>query len=106
MVKRSPRSSSTKIKAQLPQSAVVSTRTIRHRFFDAGLKSRRPAKKPLLSSKNIKDRTAFCENIAIALKNSGKMCCFSDETTFTHFQDMLEDVYKKGMTQDIVHQCS
>jgi transposase len=60
MCKRSSRSSSTKIKSQLPASESVSTRMIRRRLFASGLKACRPAKKPLLSSKNIRDRLAFC----------------------------------------------
>ena len=92
MAKRSPRSSSTKIKAQLPQSAAVSTRTIRRRLLDAGLKSCRPAKKPLLSSKNIKDRIAFCEKYHNWTEDQWENVLFSLSLNFIHFQDMLEDL--------------
>ena len=61
MSKHSPRASLAKIKAQLPVSEKVSTRTIRKRLFTGGLKARRPAKKPLLSAINICDRLTFCK---------------------------------------------
>ena len=88
MAKRSPRSSSTKIKAQLPQSTAVSTRTIKHRLFDAGLKSCRPAKKPLLSSKNIKGRIAFCEKYRNWTEDQWENVLCSDESTFTQFYSL------------------
>ena len=38
----------------------ASARTVRRRLLEDGLVSRRVAKKPLLSRKNIKDRLIFC----------------------------------------------
>jgi transposase len=85
MCKRSPRASSAKIKAQLPASERVSTRTIRRRLFTTGLKARRPAKKPLLSSKNIRDRVAFCRKYRQWTPEQWEDVFFSDESTFTQF---------------------
>ena len=46
--KMSPRSSSAKIQAGLPKTENVSLRTARRCLFNTGLKSRKPAQKPLL----------------------------------------------------------
>ena len=49
--------SASAIQAALPEQVAVSTRTIRRRLLnDCGLRSFRPAAKPRLSAKNIKDR--------------------------------------------------
>ena len=77
--------------AQLSQSAAVSTHTIRHRLFDAGLKSRRFAKKPLLPSK-IKDRIAFCEKYCHWTEDQWENVLFSDESTFTQFYSFSRHV--------------
>jgi transposase len=57
-----PATSSSNIQAQLPQNCQVSTRTIRRRLYkDFKLRACRPAPKPSLSSKNIRDRLNFCK---------------------------------------------
>lgn len=92
MAKKSPRSSSAKIQAQLPVEARVSRRTIRRRLFDSGLKSRRPAKKPLLSLKNIRDRIAFCRKYRNWSADDWENVLFSDESTFTQFYSFSRHV--------------
>ena len=85
MAKRSPRASSAKIQSQLPVECKVSTRTIRRRLFHSGLKSHRPAKKPLLSKKNIRDRKTFCHKYRNWFEDQWENVLFSDESTFTQF---------------------
>ena len=56
-----PSVSSSCIVARLPDEVQVSSRTIRRRLHDEFiLKAYRPAAKPKLSAKNIKDRIKFC----------------------------------------------
>ena len=57
-----PTATSSYIKSQLPPEVTISTATIRRRLHDDfKLRAYRPASKPLLSKKNIKDRIAFCK---------------------------------------------
>src|SRR6218665_1001194 len=60
--KFSPKASSSVIRSRLPGSPdkKPSNRTMPRRLFDVGLRSYRPAQKPKLSLKNIKDRMTFC----------------------------------------------
>ena len=85
MAKRSPRASSLKIKSQLPATERVSASTIRRRLFAGGLKSRRPAKKPLLTAKNVRDRIAFCRKYRNWTADEWENVLFSDESTFSQF---------------------
>lgn len=85
MARRSPRSSSVKIQSQLPLADRISKQTIRRRLFNCGLKSRRPAKKPLLSKKNIRDRLVFCRKFKNWTADEWENVFFSDESTFTQF---------------------
>jgi len=85
MSKRSPRASSAKIQSQLPPENRPGKRTIRRRLFDSGLKSCRPAKKPLLSKKNIRDRLVFCRKYRNWSADEWENVYFSDESTFTQF---------------------
>lgn len=63
----------------------ASTRTVRRRLFDSGLKSRRAAKKPFLSRKNISDRLKFCRKYKDwTVEDWGKVI-FSDEAPFRLF---------------------
>lgn len=86
-VLRSPRASSSMIRAKLPgiDESKPSTVTIRRRLFTNGLKSYRPAKKPHLSKKNISDRLAFCRKYSTWTAEQWKKVLFSDESTFTQF---------------------
>ena len=105
MCKRSPRSSSTKIQAQLPQCEVVSKRTIRRRLFDHGLKARRPAKKPLLTRKNIKDRVAFCRKYKHWTSDQWEDVLFSDEATFTQSYSFVRSVRRPVGCRDEAKYC-
>jgi len=92
--KFSPRASASAIQARLPASerGKPSTRTIRRRLFDAGLKSYRPARKPKLSAKNIKDRIAFCKKYQAWTSEQWERVMFSDESTFTQFYSFCRHV--------------
>lgn len=84
--KKSPQKSSEGIRDELPkQGEVPSARTIRRRLSAAGLKSYRPAKKPRLSSKNIKDRLAFCKKYRNWTEEQWARVMFSDETQIVQF---------------------
>ena len=53
---------STALAQEWQQAGVsASARTVRRRFWEEGLVSRRATKKPLLSRKNIRDRLIFCK---------------------------------------------
>jgi transposase len=83
---RDPTISSTQIRADLPNDVTVSTRTIRRRLLkDAGLRSRRPALKPRLSLKNIRDRIAFCRAHRHWSITKWRQVMFSDETQIKQF---------------------
>jgi transposase len=92
--KKSPRASSSAIRGKLPgsPSKKPNSRTIRRRLFDAGLKSYRPARKPKLSPKNIRDRIAFCQKYRQWTPAQWKQVMFSDETTFTQFYSFCRHV--------------
>ena len=56
-----PTITSTSIQSQLPPDVKVSKTTIKRRLHNEfGLKAYRPAAKPMLSKKNIKDRLSIC----------------------------------------------
>uniref|UniRef100_A0AAZ3QKP8 Transposase Tc1-like domain-containing protein n=1 Tax=Oncorhynchus tshawytscha TaxID=74940 RepID=A0AAZ3QKP8_ONCTS len=62
---------STELYQEWQQAGVsASVRTVRQRLED-GLVSRRAAKKPFLSRKNIKDRLIFCKGTGIGLLRTG-----------------------------------
>ena len=63
----------------------VSTCTVRPRLLDNGLVSRRAAKKPLLSKKNIKDRLKFCRKYKDWTAEDWCKVIFSDEAPFQLF---------------------
>ena len=97
--KLSPRSSSAKIQAGLPKTENVSLRTVRRRLFNAGLKSRKPARKPLLTSKNIADRMAFCQKYQDWSEDQWENVFFSDESTFTQFYAFCRHVRRPVNTR-------
>ena len=84
VVRENPFLSSSKISAVLKQygEVPVSTRTIRRRLLNAGFMSRRPAKKPLLSKKNIKARLVFAKSHITWTVNDWRRVIFSDESKF------------------------
>jgi len=64
-----------------------SIRTIQRRLHTKfNLKARRPAKKPLLSAKNIKDRLAFCKKYRHWTPKMWQKVLFSDESRFHTLQ--------------------
>ncbi|CAJ0924187.1 unnamed protein product [Ranitomeya imitator] len=78
--------SSAELAQEWQQAGVsASARTVRRRLFEQGLVSRRAAKKPLLSRKNIRDRLIFCKRYREwTAKDWGKVI-FSDESPFRLF---------------------
>lgn len=85
--KKNPYLSSTQILAQLEEygGANISSSTVRRRLIVAGLSGRRPAKKPLLSKKNIKARLAFAQTHINWTPKDWKKVVFSDESKFNLF---------------------
>lgn len=83
-----PFMSSTKILSEIKETGEchVSTRTIRRRLVDNNLFSRRPAKKPLLSKKNIRARLEFAATHAEWSTEKWKNVLFSDESKFNLFR--------------------
>jgi transposase len=82
-IKKDPTKSSFKVQKELQLS--VSTRTIRRRTFEAGLFSRRPAKKPLISLKNQKKRLLFAKAHIGWTLQKWRTVLFSDESKFNIF---------------------
>lgn len=93
IVKMSPKASSLQVLTRLPRGPRnISTRTIRRRLFDSGLKSYTPAKKPRLSPKNIADRLVFCRKYEKWTAADWEKVLFSDESTFTQFYSFCRHV--------------
>ena len=63
----------------------ASAHTVRPRLLDYGLVSRRAAKKPLLSKKNVKDRLKFCRKYNDWTAEDWCKVIFSDEVPFQLF---------------------
>jgi transposase len=80
-----PALSAKEIQAELPSTPSV--RTIQRRLHDNfQLKARRPARKPLLSKKNLRDRMSFCKKYSHWTEEMWKQVLFSDETLFHQFK--------------------
>ena len=80
--------SAAKIRAELPPMSAPSTRTIQRRLCNEfKLKAFRPARKPALSSKNIKDRVAFCKKVEHWTDEMWSNVLFSDETIVQQFSN-------------------
>ena len=78
--------SSHSLRQQWQKSGVqASSRTVRRRLLKAGLRSRRPVKKPLLSKKNISDRLKFCRKYKHWTAHDWSRVIFSDESPFSCF---------------------
>lgn len=90
--KKSPRKSSLGILVSLPTDARPSSRTIRRRLFQSGLKSYRPSKKPFLTVKNIKDRLTFCRKYKDFSNQDWSRVMFSDEATICQFYSFTRHV--------------
>uniref|UniRef100_A0AAZ3R0Z5 Transposase Tc1-like domain-containing protein n=1 Tax=Oncorhynchus tshawytscha TaxID=74940 RepID=A0AAZ3R0Z5_ONCTS len=77
---------STELAQEWQQAGVsASARTVRRRLLEDGLVSRRAAKKPLLSRKNIRDRLIFCKRYRDWTAEDGGKVIFSDESPFRLF---------------------
>lgn len=88
-----PTATSTFIASQLPSHSSVSSSTVRRRLHkDFRLKAYRPAAKPRLSSKNIKDRLAFCLKYRHWTINEWANVMFSDETMVRQFSSYCQHV--------------
>jgi hypothetical protein len=61
-------------------------------LFTVGLKSYRPARKPKLSPKNIKDRLTFCKKYQDWTAEQWEKVMFCDESTFTQFYSFCRHV--------------
>ncbi|CAJ0935983.1 unnamed protein product [Ranitomeya imitator] len=78
--------SSAELAQEWQQAGVsASARTVRRRLFEQGLVSRRTAKKPLLSRKNIRDRLIFCKRYREWTAEDWGKVIFSDESPFRLF---------------------
>lgn len=98
IARNSPKASSVSILVRLPkENRHVSTRTIRRRLFDCGLKSHTPARKPKLSQKNIKDRIQFCKQYEKWTPSDWENVMFSDESTFTQFYSYCRHVRRPAL---------
>ena len=76
-----PSETSSQIVLQLPPSRRISSSTVRRRLSKQfGLRAYRPAKKPLLSKKNIQDRLMFCRKFESYTAEQWSKVLFSDET--------------------------
>jgi transposase len=74
-------------------SLPASTRTIRRRLLkEFKLPSCRPAKKAMLSKKNIRDRLTFCRKYKDWTAQDWKKTMFSDESTFSQFASYIRHV--------------
>lgn len=78
--KKDPFATSNKIAARLP--VPISTRTVRRRLVEANLRARRPAKKPLISKRNLKKRLKFAKDHLNWSEQKWKTVLFSDESKF------------------------
>ena len=78
----------TEIRANLPQTgSVPSVTTIKYRLLRKyELRSFKPATKPLLSRKNIKDRIRFCKQFKNWTADDWSEVMFSDETIISQFR--------------------
>lgn len=86
--KANPFFSSTKILGEIEQSGPsgLSSRTVRRRLCEGGLNCFRPAKKPLLSKKNIKARLEFAQTHIHWIPQEWRKVVFSDESKFNLFR--------------------
>uniref|UniRef100_A0A096LU40 Transposase Tc1-like domain-containing protein n=1 Tax=Poecilia formosa TaxID=48698 RepID=A0A096LU40_POEFO len=83
---RNRATSSAELAQEWQQAGVsASPRTVRRRLLEQGLVSRRAAKKPLLSRKNIRDRLIFCKRYREWTGEDWGKVIFSDESPFRLF---------------------
>ena len=98
LVLANPTLSSEMIKQEL--NSIASSRTIRRRLVDDfNLRSRRPAKKPLLNKAQIKKRLAFCQKYRQWTGQHWSKVLFSDESTFCQFESNTTHVRRLPNTR-------
>jgi len=98
LVLANPSVTSQEIKDMLDSSA--STRTIRRRLVnDFNLRSRRPARKPLLTTVQAKKRLMFCKKYAKWTVDQWNKVLFSDESTFCQFGSFVSHVRRLPNTR-------
>uniref|UniRef100_A0A8C4REL1 Transposase n=1 Tax=Erpetoichthys calabaricus TaxID=27687 RepID=A0A8C4REL1_ERPCA len=73
----------------------ASARTVRRRLLEDGLLSRRAAKKPLLSKKNIRDRLIFCKRYKDWTAEDWSKVIFSDESSFRLFDESGKKIVRR-----------
>uniref|UniRef100_A0AAZ3S0C2 Transposase Tc1-like domain-containing protein n=1 Tax=Oncorhynchus tshawytscha TaxID=74940 RepID=A0AAZ3S0C2_ONCTS len=77
---------STELAQEWQQAGVIaSARTVGRRLLEDGMVSRRAAKKPLLSRKNIRDRLIFCKRYSDWTAEDWGKVIFADESPFRFF---------------------
>lgn len=97
--KKSPRKSAVGIMVGLPPGNRPSSRTIQRRLFNNGLQSYTPAKKPVLSVKNVKDRLAFCNKYRHWTDTQWQRVMFSDESMISQFYAFTRHVRRPPNTR-------
>ena len=102
MIKRlavvNPFTSASQIREELQELPIIpSIRTIRRRLLEKyGISSRKAAKKPLLSPKNVRDRIQFCKKYKAWTFDQWKNVLFSDESTFSQFHAITRRVWRQA----------
>jgi len=85
-VNKSPNISSSDVLTDLGWKEQLAPRTIRHHCQKKlGLRAYKPAKKPLLSAKNLRDRLKFCHKYKNWTVDQWKQVMFSDEVKIVQF---------------------
>ncbi|KAG0434685.1 hypothetical protein HPB47_018941 [Ixodes persulcatus] len=92
-----PTSTAKEIQAEL--NLQVSVKTIRNRLHEAGLRSRVPARKPLLSAVNRQKRLQFAYEHASWSLADCENVLFSDESTFTTRWDQRQRIWRADNTR-------
>lgn len=84
IVTRSPHASSARVaQASRDYGFPISDRTVRRRLLkDFNLPARRPAKKPMITRKQLRNRIAFCKSLKDKPAEWWDRVMFSDESTF------------------------
>lgn len=105
--KRSPMKSAAAIRVCFSSDElnIPSARTVSRRLSEAGLKSFRPAKKPLLSSKNVKDRIDFCKKYESFTEEDWCHVMFSDESMISQFSAFTRHVRRPANTRNKSRYC-
>jgi transposase len=80
--KKAPDSNAVELKAELQTNYQISAsvNTVKRRLRDAGLNTRRPAKKPLIRGKNWKARLGVARKYRYWISNNWAKVLFSDES--------------------------